>query len=253
MRQRRLTLGRRTLMAHLPRCDPLLDARVRDAFAAIEGGERRHDARDLPFVAVQVRGDRFGREERTGAPRGSRHFFEAFLERVSNAHGDGCGTRGIHNVYIVSRVAQRAMKSRVQVAGVGHGTWRGVQRKSKNSRGGVCTEIGGAAHADWMPDNSWISSGERWAGRGVERSIGVGCGGLRGALGHDGGIAEMWLARAAIGEGRIKLSDIEQTAPLTAFILTRWPQADRIWKWGLLCRTGTASTTVRFARRPQTQ
>ena len=37
-----------------------------------------------------------------------RHFFETLLQRVSNAHGDGCGARDIH-VYIVSQVAEGAM------------------------------------------------------------------------------------------------------------------------------------------------
>ncbi len=128
-------------MARFPRCDPLPDAVVRDAFAAIEGGECCHDARNLPFVSVEIRGDSLGREERAGASRGARHFFEAFLERVSNAHGDGCGTRGIHNVYIVSRVPQGAMKPRVQAAGVGHGTWRGVHENRKIVRGSV--------HGNW--------------------------------------------------------------------------------------------------------
>jgi hypothetical protein len=35
-------------MARLPRRDPLLDAIARDAFAAIERGERCRDSRDLP-------------------------------------------------------------------------------------------------------------------------------------------------------------------------------------------------------------
>jgi hypothetical protein len=66
-------------MVRLPRCDPLPDARVRDAFTAIERGECCHDARDLAFVSVEVRGDRLGREERAGASRGARHFSRRFL------------------------------------------------------------------------------------------------------------------------------------------------------------------------------
>jgi hypothetical protein len=85
-------------MARLPRCDPLLDALVRDAFASIERGERCRDPRDLRFVVVEIRRDRFGREERARASRGACHFFEALFQRVSNAHGDGCGARRIHNV-----------------------------------------------------------------------------------------------------------------------------------------------------------
>jgi hypothetical protein len=47
-------------------------------------------------------------------------------------------------------------------------------RRGDNSRGskklpaGACTEIGSAAHADWMRRASRISTGERPAGRGVE-------------------------------------------------------------------------------------
>jgi hypothetical protein len=89
---------------------PIPDALVRDALAAIERGERRHDSRGLPLVVVEIRRDRFGREERAGASRGARHFFKALLQRVSNAHGDGCCAWCIHNVYIVSQEAQRAMK-----------------------------------------------------------------------------------------------------------------------------------------------
>jgi hypothetical protein len=85
-------------MARLPRRDPLLDALVRDAFASIEGGERCRDSRNLPLVVVEVYGDCFSREERTRASRGARHFFEALLQRVADAHGDGCGAGRIHNV-----------------------------------------------------------------------------------------------------------------------------------------------------------
>jgi toxin ParE1/3/4 len=40
-------------MARLPRCEPLLDALVRNSFASIERGERSHDSRDLPFVVAE--------------------------------------------------------------------------------------------------------------------------------------------------------------------------------------------------------
>jgi hypothetical protein len=85
-------------MARLPRCGPLPDALVRDAFAAVKRGDGAENAGDLPLVDVEIFLDGFGREERAGASRGARHFFEALLQRVSNAHGDGCGARRIHNV-----------------------------------------------------------------------------------------------------------------------------------------------------------
>jgi hypothetical protein len=104
-------------MPRLPRCDPFPDAVVRDALAAIERGERRRDSRDLPLVVVEIRGDCFSREERTRASRGARHFFEALLQRVSNAHGDGCGARRIHNVLhcITDSVTRHEGSLRVRV------------------------------------------------------------------------------------------------------------------------------------------
>jgi hypothetical protein len=41
--------------------------------------------------------------------------FEALLERVSNAHGDGCGARRIHNMHIVSNAPRCTMKRRATV------------------------------------------------------------------------------------------------------------------------------------------
>jgi hypothetical protein len=144
-------------MVRLPRCDPFFDLLLRNAFAAIERGKRRCDPRDLPFVCIEIGGDCFGREERARASRGPGHFFEALLQRVSNAHGDGCGAWCFHNVYIVSQAAQRAMKE-------GSGEVHAARRSGEER-----TEIGNAAHEDWARGGSRISGGKRRAGRGVER------------------------------------------------------------------------------------
>ena len=58
---------RSALLSRLPGSNPLADARVRDASAAIERGERFGDPGDLPLVGVEVGGNRFGGEERPTA------------------------------------------------------------------------------------------------------------------------------------------------------------------------------------------
>ena len=58
---------RSALIACLPGSNPIADARVRDAFAAVERGERFGDAGDLPLIGVEVGGNRLGREERSAA------------------------------------------------------------------------------------------------------------------------------------------------------------------------------------------
>jgi hypothetical protein len=54
----------------------LLDALVRNAFAAVKRGEGSRDAGDLPLVRVEVRGDCLGGKERTGAPCALGEFLE---------------------------------------------------------------------------------------------------------------------------------------------------------------------------------
>jgi hypothetical protein len=74
--ERHTLRGRWTLFCRLPRADPLLDALVRNAFAAVERGEGSRDAGDLPLVRVEIRGDCLGGEERTRAPRAFGESFE---------------------------------------------------------------------------------------------------------------------------------------------------------------------------------
>jgi hypothetical protein len=150
-------------MARLPRRDPLPDPIVRDAFAAIEGGERCRDSRDLPLVVVEIRGDRFRREERTRASRGARHFFEALLQRVSNAHGDGCGARRFHNV--LHCITGGVTRHEGSLWRISHSTKIGKREGEFWKRDGF------RDHADWMRRASRISTGERRAERGVERSF----------------------------------------------------------------------------------
>jgi hypothetical protein len=151
-------------MARLPRCGPLPDALVRDALAAIERGERCRDPRDLPLVVVEIRRDRFGREERAGASRGARHLFEALLQRVSNAHGDGRGARRIHNV--LHCITCGAARDEGRLWRISRSMKIGKREREFWKRGSV------EDHADWMRRASRISIGERTAGCGVERWIG---------------------------------------------------------------------------------
>jgi hypothetical protein len=142
-------------MAHLPRRDPLLDALVRDAFAAIEGGERCRDSRDLPLVVVEIRGDSLSGEERTRASRRASHFFEALLQRVSDAHGDGCGAGRIHNVlHCITGGVTRHEGS----------LWR-ISHKLEVE----CANFGSKDHADWVRGASRMLDEDGRAGRGVER------------------------------------------------------------------------------------
>jgi hypothetical protein len=50
-----------------PRINPLLDALVRHALAALKGGDRADDAGDLPFIDVEILLDGFGCEEGAAA------------------------------------------------------------------------------------------------------------------------------------------------------------------------------------------
>jgi hypothetical protein len=167
-------------MARLPRCDPLLDPLVRDGFAAIERGEGCDDPRDLPLVVVQIRGDCFGREERVGASRRARHFFEALLQCVSNAHGDGCGARRIHNVlHCITGGATRH-----------EGRLRRISRSMKIGKGAREFWMRGSVERSCGLDVTCIKDVERGRtrGGGVELRIGSWLGDVRRSMPRDGSI-----------------------------------------------------------------
>ena len=77
---------RSALLARLPGSDPFADARVRDAFAAIERCERFVYAGDLPLVGVEIGNYRFGREERAGAAGTLGQLLKAAFGRTTHAN-----------------------------------------------------------------------------------------------------------------------------------------------------------------------
>src|ERR1019366_5906518 len=77
---------RSALLARLPGSNPFADARVRDTFASVKGGERARDAGDLPLVGVEVGGNRFGGEEGSAAAGAFGELFKAALGRATYAN-----------------------------------------------------------------------------------------------------------------------------------------------------------------------